>query len=70
MATLRDKQDIENYNEKSKFLNDNGWVTYYHDDNWIQEDWFEDLNIRVEYVGLNTDEAYEICKKTREKIGI
>ena len=70
MATLRDKQDIENYNEKSKFLNDNGWVSYYHDDNWIQEDWFEDLNIRVEYVGLNTDEAYEICKKTREKLGI
>lgn len=70
MATLRDKQDIENYNEKSKFLNDNGWVTYYHDDNWIQEDWFEDLNIRVEYVGLNTDETYEICKKTREKLGI
>lgn len=70
MVTLRDKKDIENYDEKSKFLNDNGWVTYYHDDNWVQEDWFEDPNIRVEYAGLNTDDAYETCKKTREKLGI
>jgi len=36
---MKEKNEIENYEEKSKVLQENGWVTWYHDDNWIKTEW-------------------------------
>jgi len=30
---LKDKHEIENYEDKAKVLRENGWETWYHDDN-------------------------------------
>jgi hypothetical protein len=54
---LKKKEQIENYEEKSKILCENGWETWYHDDNWIKIEWREQGR-RFDYMGKTTDEAY------------
>lgn len=54
---LKKKEQIENYEEKSKVLCENGWETWYHDDNWIKIAWLEQGR-RIDYMGKTTDEAY------------
>jgi hypothetical protein len=54
---LRDKKDIENYEEKAKFLNENGWETWYNDDNWIMTEWREQGK-SIDRMGTSTDSAY------------
>lgn len=67
---LKSKTEIENYDERAKFLKDNGWTDLWHEDNWIQEDWFDDPNINVDRAGIPMDVAYNICKLTRKKFGL
>ena len=67
---LKSKEEIENYEDKVKFLNDNGWVTWYHDDNWINEDWYNDPNIRIDMAGMTTEQALKTVKKIRQKLGL
>lgn len=67
---LKNKEDIENYDEKAKFLKDNGWTDLWHEDNWVQEDWFDDSSINVDRAGIPTDVAFNNCIKTREKFGL
>lgn len=62
---LREKFEIADYDEKAAFLKENGWVTYYHDDNWIMTEWFTN-GTRYEYAGISTDRAYYSIKKINE----
>jgi len=57
MALLKEKHEIENYEEKAKILRENGWETWHHVDNWVMSEWFfEGKNIQM--AGLDTDKAY------------
>jgi hypothetical protein len=55
---LKSKNQIENYELKAKVLRENGWDTWYHDDNWIRLEWYDNLKIRIDYAGVSTDQAY------------
>ena len=58
MALLKQKHDIENYEIKAKLLSENGWETWYHDDNWIKTEWV-DQGKKYDMMGLETDKAYK-----------
>ena len=45
--------------DKSQYLRDNGWIDYYHENNWINRKWFHDPSIKIDWVGMTLDEAYE-----------
>ena len=62
---LKDKKDIENYEEKAKFLEENGWETWYNDDNWIMTEWVEQGKA-IDRMGCSTDSAYIREKDLRE----
>ena len=64
---MKNKSEIENYDEKYKFLKDNGWTDLWHEDNWVQEDWVHDPKLNVDHMGMTMDNAYVICKKTRQR---
>lgn len=49
------------YEEKAKFLIDNGWETLWHKENWIKSEWRENPKINIDFAGWNTDQAYDIC---------
>lgn len=54
---LKQKNEIENYEEKAKFLIQEGWVTWYHDDNWIKKEWIEQGR-KYDMMGRDTDDVY------------
>ena len=54
---LKKKNEIENYEEKSKVLQENGWVTWYHDDNWIKTEWIKQGKA-YDSMGNSTDVVY------------
>lgn len=62
---LKNKQEIENYEEKSKTLIENGWETWHHDDNWIKTEWWEQGK-KIDMMGRSTDEAYVILLNTQK----
>lgn len=74
---LKEPNEIENYQEKAKFLEENGWVTFYHYDNWVKVEWYDHPTIDVSRAGYSTDGAYnktmhdkdmvEINKKNEER---
>jgi hypothetical protein len=65
---LKDKHEIENYEEKSKILRENGWETWYHDDNWIKSEWWEQGK-KIDMMGRSADDAYEnVIENSRQKI--
>ena len=45
-------------NPKAYFLRQNGWTDYYHHDNWVKEEWFNQ-GLNVVLMGLPLDAAYE-----------
>jgi len=55
---LKNKEEIENYDLKAKVLEENGWTTWYNDDNWIRKEWYNNPKIRIDYAGVSTDVAY------------
>lgn len=55
---MRDKNEILNYEEKAKLLRENGWNTYYHDDNWIKTEWIE-KGLKYDVMGHETDDVYK-----------
>ena len=57
MALLKQKNEIENYEEKAKFLRENGWQTWWHDDNWIKTEWYYQGK-KVDMMGRDTDDVY------------
>jgi hypothetical protein len=54
---LKEKHQIENYEEKSKLLCENGWETWYHDDNWIKTEWIVQGK-KYDMMGRSTDNIY------------
>jgi hypothetical protein len=57
MSRLKEKHEIENYEEKAKLLRENGWQTLWHDDNWIKIEWFHQGK-KVDMMGRETDDIY------------
>jgi hypothetical protein len=57
MALLKEKHQIENYEEKAKLLRERGWETWYHDDNWIKTEWIVQGK-KYDMMGRETDYAY------------
>lgn len=55
---MKNKNEIENYDYKAEVLRKNGWKTWYHDDNWIRTEWYNDPTIRIDYAGISTNIAY------------
>ena len=37
---------------------DNGWETWYHDDNWIKTEWIKQGK-KIDMMGRTTDEVYQ-----------
>jgi hypothetical protein len=64
---LKNKHEIENYEEKSKILLENGWETWYHDDNWIKTEWY-DQGKKIDMMGRSTDDVYRnIIENSKQK---
>lgn len=64
---LKNRNEIENYDLKSKVLKENGYETWYHDDNWIKTEWVNN-GIKIDYAGIPTDVAYnEISDESLSK---
>ena len=55
---LKEKNEIENYEEKAKVLQENGWETWYHDDNWIKTEWIKQGK-KYDMMGRDTDDVYK-----------
>lgn len=59
---LKNKEEIENYEEKAKVLRENGWRDLWHVDNWVKNEWFNSPTINIDCAGVSTDDAYRTCK--------
>jgi len=57
MNRLKHKHEIPNYEEKVKVLKENGWETWYHDDNWIKTEWVEQGK-KIDMMGRSTENVY------------
>ncbi len=69
MCGLKNKDEIENYEMKSKFLMDNGWETWYHDDNWIKTEWIEQGKA-YDRMGGPTDGIYASLKHVDDLVEV
>ena len=56
---LKQKHEIKDYDKKSKLLKENGWETWYHDDNWIKTEWVEQGK-RIDMMGRSTDSVWKL----------
>ena len=63
---LKEKEEIENYEEKSKYLKENGWTDLWHCDNWVKKEWFGHPTINVDKAGFSTDIAYNFVKNNEK----
>ena len=61
MSGLKNKNEIPLYEEKAKVLKENGWETWYHDDNWIKVEWIEQ-GLKYDMMGIPTESAYNTLK--------
>lgn len=66
MNRLKRKHEIPNYEEKAKILRENGWETWYNDDNWIKTEWIEQGK-RYDYMGRSTEDVYNNIINTKQK---
>ena len=66
MNRLKYKHEIPSYEEKAKVLKENGWVTWYNDDNWIKTEWY-DQNKKIDMMGRSTESAYKIIKPKQRR---
>ena len=64
---MKPKYEIENYSDKASFLRENGWETYYNDDNWIMVEWIRQGK-KYDWMGISTDDAYKMTLKKRDEI--
>lgn len=42
-----------------KFLRDNGWETWYNEDNWIKTSWHDIPGMKIDMAGMSTMDAYK-----------
>ena len=64
---LKNKSEIENYEEKAKLLRENGWTDLWNEDNWVKKEWFKDPTIDIDRAGGSTDEVYSYVKNRLNK---
>lgn len=57
MGLLKNKNEIDNYEEKAELLRACGWETWYHVDNWIKTEWIEEGR-KYDMMGRSTDDVY------------
>lgn len=70
MNRLKYKHEIPNYFEKAKVLNQNGWEPWYHVDNWIKTEWY-DQGKKVDMMGRSTEDVYDsIIENTKQNKNI
>lgn len=62
---LKLKSEIPNYEEKAKFLIENGWETWYNDDNWVKSEWVGSGK-PFDTWGRSTDELYNMLTKNNK----
>lgn len=65
-------EEIEGYEEKSKFLRERGWITNWAPDNWIKEDRLNEIlqkGSNPDWAGISTDDAYSLELAPKPKIG-
>ena len=56
---MLDKTQIVDYDIKHKLLTENGWVEFYHVDNWISPKTWNDPKANRDRAGQSMDSAYE-----------
>ena len=66
MSILKHKHEIPSYKEKAKVLKDNGWETWYNDDNWIKTEWY-DQGKKIGMMGMSTESAYKILNQNKDE---
>lgn len=59
MNRLKFKHEMPNYDEMSKLLHENGWETWYNDDNWIKTEWYEQGK-KIDMMGRSTEDVYNM----------
>ena len=64
MGYLKSKNEIENYEEKYKFLRENGWEDLWHVDNWIKSEW-RNSGGNIDMMGRSMDAAYNTEENVR-----
>lgn len=57
MDFLKNKEEIENYDEIAKVLREHGWETWYNDDNWVKTEWY-DQGKNIAMMGQSTEDVY------------
>jgi len=65
MNRLKYKHEIPSYEEKAKVLKENGWETWYDDDNWIKTEWY-DQGKKVDMMGRSTESAYKTINQNKD----
>ena len=65
MSRLKCKHEIPAYEEKAKVLKDNGWETWYNDDNWIKTEWY-DQGKKIDMMGRSTESAYTTLNQNKD----
>jgi hypothetical protein len=55
---LSSPSEIPGYSVKAKLLKHNGWVDFYHPDNWVKSEWRSDSSINIDWAGVNTEDAF------------
>lgn len=56
------------FEQQSKVLKENGWTDYYHPDNWVKVEWFNNPSINVDWAGVSMDTAWSIVNKEQQDI--
>lgn len=63
MCGLKNKNEISSYDQKAKILRENGWDTWYNDDNWIKIEWIKHGK-RYDHMGRTTNDAFRSLKQS------
>ena len=66
MNELKYNHEIPSYEEKAKVLKENGWETWYDDDNWRKTEW-RDQGKKIDMMGRSTESAYKIVNQNKDE---
>ena len=55
------------FEQQSKILKENGWTDFYHPDNWVRGEWFNNPSINVDWAGVSMEDAWVILNKESQQ---
>lgn len=55
------------FEQQSKILKENGWTDFYHPDNWVRVEWFNNPSINVDWAGVSMEDAWVILNKESQQ---